>query len=319
MSIYHCTESTFSKEKFALTPAVKQVAKESPKAQKAKVSDKGWNIDELHPSEWFRVSTGTQDRIGTVAGTLLKAGIESFTWIDPKCGIRRKGKYQPYCYETLCSIILPNFFGIYQYNGKIVQLDLMAFRKERVIKMRNLNPQQLRSYVFRQIARVEALLGEEEAVRTVFNTEMLNASGNRKEGFLIQLNQTEINHFLPEFPRKEGKVKVNLVQFLHTGEAVIEPVFAEVDWTSDPNANTAVQWLLGMVGQTFPMDLFHAEMDAIGYEVGNNRGRVQKLNKLLMQEGMVISRKMAKSPGQSKRTWHYQVLANTVKPFTWLG
>lgn len=300
MSIYNTTETTFRK---AVSTQLPKEIKVAAKKVRKKINHTGWNFFDLHPTTWLDVDGALTPETHTIVGTLKHHDLSEFYWIHSNCSVKRNGKFQPFDYKSLCNVVLPLLFGIYQHNGKIVQINLNLYRTEGELKFRKLTSQQIRGYLFRQINEIDTRLGHCDEVKSVFNSDIFSTD---KEWKLL-LTTTELLNFLPELPMKGTKVMVQTLQ-VEEGKVVFGKDVKEVNHASSSTESQMIEWCLNNTG-TITSDTFHTELDVIGWEVGNNKGRVRRMNNILCAHGMKVYRQQMRISGTSERTWIYKIIS----------
>lgn len=300
MSIYN-TSNTSLRER--VQTELPQEVKSTAKKRRKKINHTGWNFFDLHPSTWLDVDGVLSQESHTIVGTLKHHDLAEFYWIHSNCSVRRNGKYQPFNYKSLCNVVLPFLFGIYQHNGKIIQINLDLYKNEGELKFRKLTSQQIRGYLFRQINEIDEKLGHCAEVKAVFNSDIFSTD---KEWKLL-LTTAELLNFLPELPMKGTKVMVHTLQ-VEEGKVVFGKDIKEVNNTSSDTEAEMIEWCLNNTG-TITSDTFHTELDVIGWEVGNNKGRVRRMNNILCNHGMKVYRQQTRIKGTNQRTWIYKIIS----------
>lgn len=284
------------------------------------INNSGWHLEDLHPEGWFCLKSG-QDALATIFGTLTQGNPDTFQWVYPKCYVNLNGRYQPYCYTTLCKVVLPMLFGIWALGDQVIQVDLMSIRRG-LFKYRTLTHGQLRSYIYHETNRVISELNPPEGhiIRRVFNNEMWHAK--REDKHFIRLPGDFIECYLPQLEIQDNMVPVFLMEALSYGKpGVIHAVLVEIKNNTVVDRDLmVVESLLNKVGIAMTREELDSELDFVDFYTDNKYHRVKMLNSLLEQHShTLVSKKVGKKKTPTYTVCKLTATITDVQPLNYPG
>ena len=110
-----------------------------------------------------------------------------YKWVYPEMTKRwgcSEENVTPYCYRTLLKLVCPHYFGIYQNDGNIIQVNPLSIVGG-TMEIKELSITQLSSFIYTETYRLHRLFPEGCLGRTIFNNEMFS-----KRDYPIKISQS---------------------------------------------------------------------------------------------------------------------------------